>query len=69
MALSKETITALTLVCGMLFFGTINTVMSKLQNSSYSIGIAGDIKKFSKPWFVVVLTTPWQVPNACDVFR
>jgi len=60
------------LIVGMLCVGTLNTVMSKLQNSSWSIGIDGKVKQFSKPWcgadqfawsYISV-----QVPNSGDVW-
>lgn len=49
--MSASKASAAFLIVGMLLFGTINTVMSKLQNSSWSVGIDGIPKPFSKPWF------------------
>ncbi len=48
MAVSTE---AVVFILGFLVFGSLNTLCTKLQFSLTSVGLAGEEKPFSKPWF------------------
>ncbi|EER04511.1 hypothetical protein Pmar_PMAR001587, partial [Perkinsus marinus ATCC 50983] len=38
-------------ILGLLIFGSLNTMCTKLQFEMTSVGINGDVKHFMKPWF------------------
>lgn len=42
-------------VTGMLCFGSLNTLTTKIQWTLYSVGLAGEMKRFEKPWFACLL--------------
>eukprot|EP00928_Gymnodinium_smaydae_P079224 TRINITY_DN63208_c0_g1_i1.p1 TRINITY_DN63208_c0_g1~~TRINITY_DN63208_c0_g1_i1.p1 ORF type:complete len:417 (+),score=49.58 TRINITY_DN63208_c0_g1_i1:177-1427(+) len=77
MARKNSPLWTLMLVLGMLLSGTINTVVMKIQFSLHSVGIEGNDKVFSKPWYgtfnmllamALVLVTQ-QTFNGCQLCR
>lgn len=68
-AMARPSLVATLLVVGMLISGTINTIMSKFQNNSWSIGCNGDIHQFHKPWYVMRYELIWGGGTRCSTAR